>query len=272
MTTSGRLTASDTGADERDRRQAIDAIAATFNGMIDGMTPREASSVLSAALRAADHERREPGFYDSQVAGYLFTVTGGRIDLTSADSPVADRGQTAACGRGGVDAAAGYDVVASEARRSQAPVSTEADHVQADDAVGGRPDVLATYSPTYSVITATVSAPLRVCEGELGAKTMGQDQTVKFDSVILSVSTVEGGADGYSPCAAVCPESAAGVADCAVEEAYFYYENELVALSEQVPVPAATAGKFLSMLTGGADVQWAIDHCSEQTAGEDAGA
>lgn len=183
------MTTSDTGADEQDRRQAIDAIAATFNGMIDGMTPREASSVLSAALRAADHGRREPGFYDSQVAGYLFTATGGRIDLTSVDSPVVDRGQAAACGRDGVDAAAGYDVVASEARRSQAPVSTEADHVQADDAVGGRPDVLATYSPTYSVITATVSAPLRVCEGELGAKTMGQDQTVKFDSVILSVST-----------------------------------------------------------------------------------
>lgn len=252
------MTTSDTGADEQDRRQAIDAIAATFNGMIDGMTPREASSVLSAALRAADHGRREPGFYDSQVAGYLFTATGGRIDLTSADSPVASCGQTAACGRDGVDAAAGYDVVASEARRSQAPVSTEADHVQADDAVGGRPDVLATYSPTYSVITATVSAPLRVCEGELGAKTMGQDQTAKFDSVILSVSTGDGGDGDRSPSGTSFPKSAADVADCEVEEAYFYYDNELVALSEQVPVPAATAGKFLSMLTGDAVVHWNI--------------
>lgn len=258
MTTSGRLTASDTGADERDRRQAIDAIAATFNGMIDGMTPREASSVLSAALRAADHERREPGFYDSQVAGYLFTVTGGRIDLTSADSPVASCGQTAACGRDGVDAAPGYDVDASEAVRSLDAVGDKTDHGQADGAVGGKTTVRATYSPTYSVITATVSAPLRVCEGELGAKTMGQDQTVKFDSVILSVSTGDGDDSGHSPCAAVCPGPSAGVADCTVEEAYFYYENELVALSEQVPVPAATAGKFLSMLTGGADVHWGI--------------
>lgn len=252
------MTTSDTGADERDRRQAIDAIAATFNGMIDGMTPREASSVLSAALRAADHGRREPGFYDSQVAGYLFTVTGGRIDLTSVDSPVADRGQTAACGRDGVDAAAGYDVVAPEARRSQAPVSTEADHVQADDAVGGRPDVLATYSPTYSVITATVSAPLRVCEGELGAKLTSQGPSARFDSVVLPVSTGDGGDGDRSPSGTSFPKSAADVADCEVEEAYFYYENELVALSEQVPVPAATAGKFLSMLTGGADVHWGI--------------
>ena len=252
------MTTSDTGADEQDRRQAIDAIAATFNGMIDGMTPREASSVLSAALRAADHGRREPGFYDSQVAGYLFTVTGGRIDLTSVDSPVADRGQTAACGRDGVDAAAGYDVVAPEARRSQAPVSTEADHVQADDAVGGRPDVLATYSPTYSVITATVSAPLRVCEGELGAKLTSQGPSARFDSVVLPVSTGDGGDGDRSPSGTSFPKSAADVADCEVEEAYFYYDNELVALSEQVPVPAATAGKFLSMLTGGADVHWGI--------------
>lgn len=263
---------SDTGADERDRRQAIDAITATFNGMIDGMTPREASSVLSAALRAADHGRREPGFYDSQVAGYLFTVTGGRIDLTSVDSPVADRGQTAACGRDGVDAAAGYDVVAPEARRSQAPVSTEADHVQADDAVGGRPDVLATYSPTYSIIDATVSTPLRIREGELGAKLTSQGPSARFDSVVLPVSTGDGGDGDRSPSGMSFPKSAADVADCEVEEAYFYYDNELVALSEQVPVPAATAGKFLSTLAGDATVQWAIDHCSEQTAGEDAGA
>lgn len=252
------MTTSDTGADEQDRRQAIDAIAATFNGMIDGMTPREASSVLSAALRAADHGRREPGFYDSQVAGYLFTVTGGRIDLTSADSPVADRGQTAACGRDGVDAAAGYDVVAPEARRSQAPVSTEADHVQADDAVGGRPDVLATYSPTYSIIDATVSTPLRIREGELGAKLTSQGPSARFDSVVLPVSTGDGGDGDRSPSGTSFPKSAADVADCEVEEAYFYYDNELVALSEQVPVPAATAGKFLSMLTGGADVHWGI--------------
>ena len=266
------MTTSDTGADEQDRRQAIDAIAATFNGMIDGMTPREASSVLSAALRAADHGRREPGFYDSQVAGYLFTVTGGRIDLTSVDSPVVDRGQTAACGRDGVDAAAGYDVVASEARRSQAPVSTEADHVQADDAVGGRPDVLATYSPTYSIIDATVSTPLRIREGELGAKLTSQGPSARFDSVVLPVSTGDGGDGDRSPSGTSFPKSAADVADCEVEEAYFYYDNELVALSEQVPVPAATAGKFLSTLAGDATVQWAIDHCSEQTAGEDAGA
>lgn len=252
------MTTSDTGADEQDRRQAIDAIAATFNGMIDGMTPREASSVLSAALRAADHGRREPGFYDSQVAGYLFTATGGRIDLTSVDSPVVDRGQAVACGRDGVDAAAGYDVVASEARRSQAPVSTEADHVQADDAVGGRPDVLATYSPTYSVITATVSTPLRIREGELGAKLTSQGPSARFDSVVLPVSTGDGGDGDRSPSGTSFPKSAADVADCEVEEAYFYYENELVALSEQVPVPAATAGKFLSMLTGGADVHWGI--------------
>lgn len=252
------MTTSDTGADEQDRRQAIDAITATFNGMIDGMTPREASSVLSAALRAADHGRREPGFYDGQVAGYLFTVTGGRIDLTSVDSPVADRGQTAACGRDGVDAAPGYDVDASEAVRSLDAVGDKTDHGQADGAVGGKTTVRATYSPTYSIIDATVSTPLRIREGELGAKTMGQDQTVKFDSVILSVSTGDGDDSGHSPCAAVCPESAAGVADCEVEEAYFYYDNELVALSEQVPVPAATAGKFLSMLTGGADVHWGI--------------
>ena len=252
------MTTSDTGADEQDRRQAIDAITATFNGMIDGMTPREASSVLSAALRAADHERREPGFYDSQVAGYLFTVTGGRIDLTSADSPVASCGQTAACGRDGVDAAAGYDVVAPEARRSQAPVSTEADHVQADDAVGGRPDVRATYSPTYSIIDATVSTPLRIREGELGAKLTSQGPSARFDSVVLPVSTGDGGDGDRSPSGTSFPKSAADVADCEVEEAYFYYDNELVALSEQVPVPAATAGKFLSMLTGGADVHWGI--------------
>lgn len=252
------MTTSDTGADEQDRRQAIDAIAATFNGMIDGMTPREASSVLSAALRAADHERREPGFYDAQVAGYLFTVTGGRIDLTSADSPVASCGQTAACGRDGVDAAAGYDVVASEARRSQAPVSTEADHVQADGAVGGKTTVRATYSPTYSIIDATVSTPLRIREGELGAKLTSQGPSARFDSVVLPVSTGDGGDGDRSPSGTSFPKSAADVADCEVEEAYFYYDNELVALSEQVPVPAATAGKFLSMLTGGADVHWGI--------------
>lgn len=258
MTTSGRLTASDTGADERDRRQAIDAIAATFNGMIDGMTPREASSVLSAALRAADHGRREPGFYDSQVAGYLFTATGGRIDLTSADSPVASCGQTAACGRDGVDAAPGYDVDASEAVRSLDAVGDKTDYGQADGAVGGKTTVRATYSPTYSIIDATVSTPLRIREGELGAKLTSQGPSARFDSVVLPVSTGDGGDGDRSPSGTSFPKSAAGVADCAVEEAYFYYENELVALSEQVPVPAATAGKFLSMLTGGADVHWGI--------------
>lgn len=86
---------------EQDRRQAIDAVAAAFNGMIDGMTPCEASGVLSAALRAADHGRREPGFYDAQVAGYLFTATGGRVDLTGVDSHAVGLGQTAARGRCG---------------------------------------------------------------------------------------------------------------------------------------------------------------------------
>lgn len=252
------MTTSDTGADEQDRRQAIDAIAATFNGMIDGMTPREASSVLSAALRAADHGRREPGFYDSQVAGYLFTVTGGRIDLTSADSPVASCGQAAACGRDGVDAAPGHDGDASEAVRSLDAVGDKTDHGQADGAVGGKTTVRATYSPTYSIIDATVSTPLRIREGELGAKLTSQGPSARFDSVVLPVSTGDGGDGDRSPSGTSFPKSAADVADCEVEEAYFYYDNELVALSEQVPVPAATAGKFLSMLTGGADVHWGI--------------
>lgn len=259
MITSDTGATSGAGDDAQDRRQAIDAIATAFNGMIDGMTPREASSVLSAALRAADHERREPGFYDAQVAGYLFTATGGRIDLTSVDSPVADCGQTAAGGRDGVDAAAGHDGDASETGRSLTAASTETDHVQADGAVGGKTTVRATYSPTYSVIDATLSVPMSIREGELGAKLTSQATSARFNSVVLSVSTGDGGDGDRSPAAASFPESVADVADCAVEEAYFYYGSELVALSEHVPATAATAGKFLSMLTGDADVHWGID-------------
>ena len=258
MTTSDTGATSGAGDDAQDRRRAIDAIAAAFNGMIDGMDPREASSVLSAALRAADHERREPGFYDKQVAGYLFTATGGRIDLTSVDSPVADCGQTAAGGRDGVDAAAGHDGNASETGRSLTAASAEADHVHADGAVGGKMTVRATYAPTYSVIDATLSAPMSIREGRLGVKLTSQATSARFNHVVLSVPTGDGGDGDHSPSGTACPESAAGVADCAVEEAYFYCENELVALSEQVPAPAATAGKFLSMLTGGADVHWGI--------------
>ena len=253
------MTTSGAGDDEQDRRQAINAVASAFNGMIDGMTPSEASSVLSAALRAADHERREPGFYDAQVAGYLFTATGGRIDLTGVDSPVAECGQTAACGRACVDAAPGHDGEASETGRSLDAVSVEAGHEQADGAVGGKTTVRATYAPTYSVIEATLSAPLRVREGELGAKTTSQDPSARFDHVVLSVPTGDGYDGDCSTSETTFPESAADVADCAVEEAYFYYDSELVALSEHVPAPAATAGKFLSMLTGGADVHWGID-------------
>lgn len=242
---------------EQDKRQAIDAVAAAFNAMIDGMTPREASRVLSAALRAADHGRREPGFYAAQVAGYLFTATGGRIDLTHVDSPVASRGQTAACGRSGVDdAEAGDAADASETARSLATVSEETGRNQDDGAVGGKLTVRATYSPTYSVIDATVSTPLRISEGRLGAKLTSQGTSARFNHVVLSVPTGDGGDGDRSQSEVTFPGSTADVADCAVEEAYFYYDNELVALSEHVPTTAATAGKFLSMLTGDADVNW----------------
>lgn len=244
---------------EQDRRQAIDAVAAAFKEMIDGMTPREASSVLSAALRAADHGRREPGFYDAQVAGYLFTATGGRVDLTSADSIVAGRGETAACGRASADAESGDDTATSETGRSLTAVNAEAGHVQADGAVGGKTTVRATYAPTYSVIDATLSAPMLIREGRLGAKLTSQAPSARFDCVVLSVPTGDGGDGDHSQSEVTFPESAADVADCPVEEAYFYYDNEMVALSEHVPATAATAGKFLSMLTGGADVHWDID-------------
>ena len=92
----------------------------------------------------------------------------------------------------------------------------------------------------------------------MGAKLTSQGPSARFDSVVLPVSTGDGGDGDRSPSGMSFPKSAADVADCEVEEAYFYYENELVALSEQVPVPAATAGKFLSMLTGGTDVHWGI--------------
>lgn len=253
------MTTTDAWDYEQDRRQAIDAVAAAFNTMIDGMTPREASSVLSAALRVADHGRREPGFYDAQVAGYLFTATGGRIDLTRVDSPVASRVQTAACDRAGVDAAACHDGEASETARRLDAASAEADHDQADGAVGGKMTVRATYSPTYSTIDATVSVPLRISEGGLGAKTTSQAPSARFDHVVLSVPTGDGGDGDRSPSETTFPGSATDVVDCAVEEAYFYYGNELVALSEHVPATAATAGKFLSILTGGAVVHWDID-------------
>lgn len=145
-----------------------------------------------------------------------------------------------------MDAAAGHDGDASEA-----------DHDQADGAVGDKITVRATYSPTYSVVEATVSVPLSIREGRLGAKLTSQATSARFDHVVLSVHTGDGGDGDRRPLRPGCPKSA--VPDCAVEEAYFYYGDELVALSEHVPATAATAGKFLSMLTGDADVNWDID-------------
>lgn len=241
--------------------EAVDAMASAFRKIIEDASDQDGARALAAALKTAAHGNAGDEFYRRQVAGYLFTVTAGRVDLTGdlADHADATTGDRSASDH---EAAAGlWRAITSEASSGEvAPVDDDGETTiitnteKTDGPASGEVAVMASYSETYSTVDMFFHDYLTVSAGDANAEVMSPTPTVRFDHAVLSVLPMASPSDDESEKSDMTPKEIQ--TRTIVEEAYFYDDGDMVALSEHVPAQVATPGKIVDFLAHGADVKW----------------
>lgn len=262
--------------------EAVDAMASAFRKIIEDASDQDGARALAAALKTAGHGNAGDEFYRRQVAGYLFTVTAGRVDLTGdladhADATTGDRSASdheADAGLGGAicasprttgchrraDAGLGGAITSEASSGEVAPVDDDGETTiitsaeKTDGPASGEVTVRASYSETYSTVDMFFPDYLTVSAGDANAEVMGPTPTVRFDHTVLSVLPMASPSDDESEKSDMTPKEIQ--TRTIVEEAYFYDDGDMVALSEHVPAPVATPGKIVDFLAHGADVKW----------------
>ena len=241
--------------------EAVDAMVSAFRKIIEDASDQDGARALAAALKATTHGNAGDEFYRRKVAGYLFTVTAGRVDLTGdladhADATTGDRSASA------LEAAAGLGrAITSEASSGEvAPVDDDGETTiitnteKTDGPASGEVAVRASYSETYSTVDMFFPDYLTVSAGDANAEVMGPTPTVRFDHAVLSVLPMASASDDESAKSDMTPKAIQ--TRTIVEEAYFYDDGDMVALSERVPAQVATPSKIVDFLAHGADVKW----------------
>lgn len=236
----------------------IDAMVSAFRKILESASTQDGARALAAALKTASCGNAGDEFYRRQVAGYLFTATAGRVDLTGdlADHTGAAAGDRSASAHE-PEANAGQGAITSESSSGE-PSFVDNDEAgtnmeETDGTASGEVTVRASYSETYSTVDMFFPDRLTVSAGDADAEVMGPTPTVRFDHAVLSVLQVTGAGDGS---AKMDMTPSMIQTQTIVEEAYFYDDGDMVALSEHVPAPVATPGKIVDLLAHGADVKW----------------
>lgn len=236
--------------------EAVDAMVSAFRKIIEDASDQDGARALAAALKTASHGNAGDEFYRRKVAGYLFTVTAGRVDLTGdladhADGSASDHEAAAGLGRA-ITSEASSGEVATMDDDGETTIITNTE--KTDGPASGEVAVRASYSETYSTVDMFFPDYLTVSAGDANAEVMGPTPTVRFDHAVLSVLPMASPSDDESEKSDMTPKEIQ--TRTIVEEAYFYDDGDMVALSERVPAQVATPGKIVDFLAHGADVKW----------------
>lgn len=243
------------------QEEAVDAMSSAFRKIIEDASAQDGARALAAALKTASRGNAGDEFYWRQVVGYLFTVTAGRVDLTGdladhADATTGDRSASAHEAGAGL----GRTILSKASSSALAPVDDDGETTtitsmeKTDEPASGEVTVRASYSETYSTVDMFFPDYLTVSAGDANAEVMSPTPTVRFDHAVLSVLPIASASDGESAKSNMTPKTVQ--TRTIVEEAYFYDDGDMVALSEHVPAPVATPGKIVDFLAHGADVKW----------------